>query len=432
MAKSTAAAWPRTVQFGTGRIRISKRANGGFALAWRELGLTRRTTKSGEQKALAWAGKKARELDASRGEQWVQTGDADALKALRMIAGDGEGALRKLLADVRDALAWLEGAADLTTAARHFAENGPLKVQRTTAAAAIARFLGDYSKAPAATRNTFTVELDGFRKKWPEVMMLDLTPEVVERWCDRRVIKTGTPPAAKTKRNRVTTWVTFLNRARDWGLLGSGKHAADLIRKPTLPDAGKEIFSLAQGARLLAAVREDERLLTYALVAGWIGLRPSEAQRLCWEAFDWERGHLHVSVKVAGKTSSERYVPLDARLLELLRGLFVASGKRATAKVCVFRSREYLSLLARAEGICAVWPADVLRHSFCSYRIAVVKSLDQVADEAGNSPGILKSNYRKPLLTEDGLAWWTLLEGLNSPCGIAAARIDMHKCVIQS
>jgi len=34
------------------------------------------------------------------------------------------------------------------------------------------------------------------------------------------------------------------------------------------------------------------------------------------------------------------------------------------------------------------WPRNVLRHSFISYRIATVKSADQVALEAGNSPSI--------------------------------------------
>jgi hypothetical protein len=37
----------------------------------------------------------------------------------------------------------------------------------------------------------------------------------------------------------------------------------------------------------------------------------------------------------------------------------------------------------------------VLRHSFISYRIATVKSADQVALEAGNSPSIIFKHYRE-------------------------------------
>lgn len=101
---------------------------------------------------------------------------------------------------------------------------------------------------------------------------------------------------------------------------------------------------------------------------------------------------------------------IDPRLTRLLHAQFEKIGKKPKVKCCGFRSREFLSVLARDSGICEVWPADVLRHSFCSYRIAVVKSLEQVATEADNSPGILKSNYRRPLRHEDGIAWWDLLD----------------------
>lgn len=411
MAKKAEKDWPRTVAFGSGRVRIALRSSGDFALSWRELGATRRTTKVGEKNALAWAAEKARTLDDASGRQWVHAGERDSLAMLRTIAGDGEGAVRRLLEDVTGARTWLDGAADLTTAARWYAENGPLKVKRTTAAVAIARFLAEYKSAPKATRTTFTTELDGFSKKFPAMMLMELDEGRLFAWVHRQVgAESPESPAPRTLRNRITTWVTFLNRSRDWGLLPPGKHAGDLLRKPTIPDAGKAILSIDQGRALLAAVRKREpKLEAYLLIAGWLGLRPSEVQRLTWGGFEWDRGYLHVSAAVAGKTSSERYVPVDARLMARMREIFLASKKKPAAKVCGFRSREFLSVLAREEKILESWPPDVLRHSFCSYRIAVVKSLDEVANEAGNSPAILKSNYRKPLRAEDGALWWDLL-----------------------
>lgn len=423
-AKSKEKTYPLTISFGSGKVRIRKRGDGFFDLTWREMGGTRKTTKTSEEKALAWADEKVIELDAGSGRRWVDQGEAEGIEVLRRLAGEGEGAIRRLLDDVRGALAWLDGGkADLTTAARWYAENGPLKVERTTAAAAIARFLAEYQKAPKATLDTFTTELDAFAKRFPELLLMEVTHELLARWCKRPLLKFGVvtkdAPAVRTERNRITTWVTFMNRARDWNLLGSGKHAADLLRKPVLPDEGKQVFSIDQGKRLLEAVAGDVRLLTYALVAGWIGLRPSEVQRLRWVepggiekgGFDW-KGYLHVSARVAGKNSSERFIPLDPRLEGILKGIFEASGKKGGEKVCIHRAREFLSVLAREKGICEKWPTDVLRHSFCSYRIAVVKSLEQVATEADNSPAILKSNYRRPVRHEDGLAWWDLLDAM--------------------
>ena len=413
-AKKVEGDFPRTVVFGAARVRVSQRANGFFALQWRENGERRRTTKSGSEKALKWAAEKARALDAGTGQRWVSAGDAETLVSLRGIAGDGAGAVNALLGDVAGAQKWLEGRVSLETAARWYAQQGPLRLERVTLRAAAARFLAEYDGAGKSreTRRTFGQEIEGFLLAdflRAELAVCEVTEGDLLAWVSRKV-RGREGPAARTLANRMTTWVTFLNRCRDWRFLPEGRHAGDALRKPTIPDAGREIFTIDQGRRLLAAVREDDpKLEGYLLVAGWLGLRPSEIQRLRWGAFEWERGYLHVSAGVARKTASERYVPVEGRLLARLRVIFLAAGGDARGLVARFRSREFLSVLARRRGVCDRWPNDVLRHSFCSYRIAVTRSLAQVAEEAGNSPDILKSNYRRPLMHEDGLAWWDLL-----------------------
>lgn len=62
-----------------------------------------------------------------------------------------------------------------------------------------------------------------------------------------------------------------------------------------------------------------------------------------------------------------------------------------------------VAALSDAPGI--AWPRNVLRHSFISYRIDMVKSADQVALEAGNSPSIIFKHYRE-LTTEEKAAEW--------------------------
>jgi hypothetical protein len=51
------------------------------------------------------------------------------------------------------------------------------------------------------------------------------------------------------------------------------------------------------------------------------------------------------------------------------------------------------------------WRHNALRHSFCSYRLADVKSAAQVALEAGNSPQMIFQHYRE-LVTEKGAKGW--------------------------
>jgi hypothetical protein len=55
------------------------------------------------------------------------------------------------------------------------------------------------------------------------------------------------------------------------------------------------------------------------------------------------------------------------------------------------------------------WPRNVLRHSFINYRIAIVKSADQVALEAGNSPSIIFKNYRELTTDQEAEKWFGIL-----------------------
>ncbi len=51
----------------------------------------------------------------------------------------------------------------------------------------------------------------------------------------------------------------------------------------------------------------------------------------------------------------------------------------------------------------------MLRDSFISYRIAIVKSTDQVALEAGNSPAIIFKNYRELASDDEAAAWFNIM-----------------------
>lgn len=54
------------------------------------------------------------------------------------------------------------------------------------------------------------------------------------------------------------------------------------------------------------------------------------------------------------------------------------------------------------------WVKNGLRHSFCSYRLAVVQDVARVALEAGNSPQMIFQHYRELVTEEDGKEWFNL------------------------
>jgi integrase len=123
----------------------------------------------------------------------------------------------------------------------------------------------------------------------------------------------------------------------------------------------------------------------------------AELARLDWNAVDLDRRHIEVRAGQA-KTASRRLIPIPDNLVAWLTPL-PRQGKVIAS--CQFQKE--VSALARALEV--GWPHNVLRHSFISYRIAKVKSADQVALEAGNSATIIFKHYRE-LTTEDQADEW--------------------------
>ena len=60
--------------------------------------------------------------------------------------------------------------------------------------------------------------------------------------------------------------------------------------------------------------------------------------------------------------------------------------------------------IARGAGV--QWVKNGLRHSFCSYRLAVTKNAAQVAHEAGNSPAVVHRHYASLVTESQGKAWF--------------------------
>jgi hypothetical protein len=77
---------------------------------------------------------------------------------------------------------------------------------------------------------------------------------------------------------------------------------------------------------------------------------------------------------------------------------WLAPFRRRGRVVPLCRQHREITALAKSPGI--RWPRNLLGHSFISYRIAIVKSANQVALEAGNSPAIIIRHYRE-LTTEE-------------------------------
>jgi integrase len=171
--------------------------------------------------------------------------------------------------------------------------------------------------------------------------------------------------------------------------------ASSQLRKVKVADSDIEVFSPDEFRTIIHAA--PVHLIPLLAISAFAGIRSAELARLDWNAVDLDRRFIEIRAGQA-KTASRRLVPITDNLAAWLEPL-PRQGR-------VIKSSEYIkeaTALARAVGI--EWPRNVLRHSFITYRIAKVKSADQVALEAGNSASIIFKHYRE-LATEDAADQW--------------------------
>ncbi|HWQ91029.1 MAG TPA: hypothetical protein VN673_05105, partial [Clostridia bacterium] len=136
---------------------------------------------------------------------------------------------------------------------------------------------------------------------------------------------------------------------------------------------------------------------------------------------DLENGYITVDASIA-KTNSRRLVPISPNLKAWLEPHKVlAGGHQRTGPVLelanVVNAVKRLTNATRPvdpqypEKLLAPrvpWRHNALRHSFCSYRLADVKSAAQVALEAGNSPQMIFQHYRELVTEKAAKAWFAI------------------------
>ena len=142
-------------------------------------------------------------------------------------------------------------------------------------------------------------------------------------------------------------------------------------------------------------------LIPILAIGAFAGIRMAELNRLDWSAFDLERGMIELRAGQA-KTASRRIIPISDNLRAWIEPL-PRNGKVVPVKEL------HREVTALARSLKMAWPRNVLRHSFISYRIAKIKSADQVALEAGNSPSIIFKHYRELTTEEQADKWFGIL-----------------------
>ncbi len=198
--------------------------------------------------------------------------------------------------------------------------------------------------------------------------------------------------------------VTLFSYARSAGYLPKDRltEATDVARAK---DKGGDIqiFTPDELSRLLASA--GNAVMPYLALGAFAGIRTAEQLRLTWDCIRFDRKVIEVKAGMA-KTMQRRLVPLSNNLALWLRRVAKPSGPVLTLARPEKTAAEVVG--AMCDPVIP-WKRNGLRHSYASYRLAILKDAGKLALEMGNSPSMIFSNYRELVAEEDANQWFALV-----------------------
>jgi integrase len=198
----------------------------------------------------------------------------------------------------------------------------------------------------------------------------DLNPDILNQWL------AGLPLAAYS-RNSVRlnlSGVFAYAKKRKW-IKDNPIEQVDSFNVHRIKAKLPGILSVEHAAALLEHAQPE--ILPHFAIGLFAGLRVAEIERLDWSEIDFESKLIDVKAEKA-KTAQPRWVLMSDNLIEWLLPHRKAHGS------VVPRGRKYFIKRARQRAGMKEWGRNALRHSFCSYHLALHEDAALTAARAGH------------------------------------------------
>jgi integrase len=308
----------------------------------------------------------------------------------------------------------LNGTATPVEASRYFMKHHSKELPRITVADAVEKCLAQAraDKKSKARMHQLEFFLNAFAKDM-QIEVTELTPGIISHYLTAMVAGERTKKNCRDVIGYFGRWLVL------HGYLSRGTDLTEGVQRYSMKAGEIQIFKVDEISKLLQ--HANKRLRPYLAIGAFSGLRGAEIQRLDWSEIDLKDGFIEVKAAKA-KTDTRRLVPIKPNL----KAWLTKSHKKAGA-VCPFKNvvNALMKLVATVNKSLPKrtpdkdkmrWKKNALRHSYISYRVAECADVARVADESGNSPAIIKSNYLKRVKPEQAAEWFSIFPGKAKSC----------------
>jgi integrase len=408
--------WPREVQPGRAIVRVYRRktpsGNFSFMVANYADGERRRfDSYTVEGDALDAADKLARRLDArdyvaasmTKAQALEYANAAARLKPFNVTVDSATAAVAECLKVVGD-------TSNLIAAARFYAARHK-QVTKKSVADLFAEFIK--VKTARGSSELYLRDLNDRLGRFAEDCRKDacnVTTADVQDWLDSQKLK---PQNYKNFRVVLHTLFQF---AVTRGF--ATDNAVEGVEKVKVKGGAIQIFSPDEIARLLEAAHDHfVDFLPCLALGAFAGLRSAEISRLEWSDIDLAGRHITVGADRA-KTATRRVVPICDNLAAWLADYSERQGKIWSGDLNQFHKTQAAVALATAIEANAKkniparkpvkWKVNGLRHSYASYRYALINDAGRLSGELGNSAQVIHRHYRELVKPADAQRWFNV------------------------
>ena len=296
--------------------------------------------------------------------------------------------------DILTAMERLNGRGSLTEAADYYLSHTEPEGGSRTVSQVIEEYLEAKRLANRRERTIGDIKarMGHFASEHGEENVHDITTRTIEMWLNKHEYK------QTSRLNYRTVFVGFFNFAKKRRYIQD--NPATAIERPIMDEKTVEILTVREAEQLMqTAENEAPEMVPYFGLCLFAGIRPAEAVGLDWRNVDLINKLITVRPQVA-KKRRQRLVSISDNLAQWLAPYRRDSG-------AIRYTRHEFERVRDAAGI--HWAADIMRHSFGSYHLAIHEDASKTALQMGHfGLDVLFNHYRELVRREDAEKFWNI------------------------